>query len=215
MKSVLRQYHYLYKITNLINNKIYIGIHSTNKLDDRYFGSGHVLKRAVIKNGELNFSIKILEWFDWRCEALSREAEIVNAEFVKRDDTYNVSFGGAGGIVSHSDKTIQKIRENRKGKGIGREVSTNTRLKLSLANSGRIHSLGSRINMRNSHIGHKASNESRLKISQSLYKQCVIDGVMYKNIDEAIEILNLNISKKVGLNRIRSKSEVYSNWRYA
>jgi len=81
MESILRQYHYLYKITNLINNKIYIGIHSTNRLDDGYLGSGLAFKRALKLYGKENFRKEILEWFDWRIEALQREAEIVNFEY--------------------------------------------------------------------------------------------------------------------------------------
>lgn len=44
--------HLIYKITNLINNKIYIGYHSTNDIHDNYFGSGVALNKAIKKYGK-------------------------------------------------------------------------------------------------------------------------------------------------------------------
>ena len=49
-------YHYLYKITNKINNKIYIGIHSTDNLEDGYMGSGKAILRAINKYGKDKFT---------------------------------------------------------------------------------------------------------------------------------------------------------------
>lgn len=37
------KYYFIYKTTNLINSKIYIGQRSTNKIDDGYLGSGVIL----------------------------------------------------------------------------------------------------------------------------------------------------------------------------
>jgi len=57
--------HYIvYKTTNLINKKIYIGIHSTENINDGYLGSGTALKRAIAKHGKENFSEKAEKFLD-------------------------------------------------------------------------------------------------------------------------------------------------------
>ena len=88
------KYHYFYKITNTINNKIYYGIHSTNDLDDGYMGSGRALIRAFKKYGKENFIKEIIRLFDSREELADYEKEQVNAEFIKEDNNYNISIGG-------------------------------------------------------------------------------------------------------------------------
>jgi len=88
---------YLYKITNLINQKIYIGVHSTEDMNDGYFGSGVVLKRAIKKYGKDNFKKEILELFDTFELMYIKENEIVDVDFINRKDTYNQKVGGYGG----------------------------------------------------------------------------------------------------------------------
>lgn len=87
-------YYTVYKITNIINNKIYIGVHSTENLNDSYMGSGYLLKNAIKKYGVENFKKEILFNFDSLKEALIVERSIVNQEFINRPDVYNLTLGG-------------------------------------------------------------------------------------------------------------------------
>lgn len=84
----------VYKITNLVNNKIYIGFHGTNNIDDGYMGSGKLIKKAITKYGVESFSKEVLKIFDNKKEAEDFERLLVNKEFVEREDTYNMSIGG-------------------------------------------------------------------------------------------------------------------------
>ena len=95
MKEII--YYTIYKITNLINNKIYIGKHQTKKLNDRYMGGGICINEAYKKYGKENFKKEILFVFDTYEEMNNKEIEIVNDGFIKRKDVYNISIGGDGG----------------------------------------------------------------------------------------------------------------------
>lgn len=94
----MKYYYFLYKTINLINGKIYIGVHSTKNLNDGYLGSGKYLNIALNKYGKENFKLEILEYFNSKKEMYLKETEIVNEEFVKREDTYNIKLGGYGGF---------------------------------------------------------------------------------------------------------------------
>lgn len=90
------KYHIVYKTTNTVNNKIYIGIHSTDNLQDNYIGSGYVLKEAIKKYGRDKFIKEVLYTFNTRDEARHMEALIVDEDFIQRKDTYNLTVGGMG-----------------------------------------------------------------------------------------------------------------------
>lgn len=97
-------YYYLYKITNTVNDKIYIGVHSTDNLNDGYFGSGKVLCHAVKKHGKNIFKKEIVEFFDTAEDMFNAERNVVNVEFVNRSDTYNIKEGGLGNTSNGSKK---------------------------------------------------------------------------------------------------------------
>ena len=91
-------FFYLYQITNLVNNKIYIGVHSTKDMNDSYMGSGINIQSAIKKYGNNNFKKDILYTFDNADDMYAKEKELVTEEFLLQKDTYNLRIGGTGGF---------------------------------------------------------------------------------------------------------------------
>jgi hypothetical protein len=108
-----KKYKFVYQTKNKVNGKTYIGYHCTDNLNDGYIGCGcrsqsyavsskkYGLKSAfidaVIKYGYNNFEIKILSFYDTIEECIEEEKFIVNKDWVKSNDNYNISLGGNGG----------------------------------------------------------------------------------------------------------------------
>ena len=124
----------VYKTTNNINGKIYIGYQFTQKKYNGYLGSGKLLKRAINKYGKESFTKKILKIVNSKKEALDIEANLVNKDFVERRDTYNLKKGGEGGWdyinmlfktdIEFKKRQIESIRDGtkrayREGKAMG------------------------------------------------------------------------------------------------
>lgn len=89
-----KKYHYLYKITNILNDRYYIGVHNTDDLDDGYLGSGIAILNAIKKYGKENFKKEILKFFDTADEAFEYESKIVNEDLIKDPMSYNMQLGG-------------------------------------------------------------------------------------------------------------------------
>jgi hypothetical protein len=109
-------YYTIYKTTNLINKKIYIGLHSTNDIDDSYLGSGVFLKKAIRKYGYKNFKKEILFVFDNKQDMIKKEKELVTEEFCLRKDNYNMVKGGYGLSTLSKQKRDRAIAKMKKTK---------------------------------------------------------------------------------------------------
>jgi hypothetical protein len=127
----------IYKTTNILDGKIYIGFHSMKKdsliskktktgsiFESGYLGSGKHLVRAVERYGPENFKQELLGEFEHKEEAEKYERTLVNEEFVKRLDNYNLSLGGNVCILygenngfygkKHSNETKEKMKNKQK-----------------------------------------------------------------------------------------------------
>ena len=90
--------HYLYKITNKINGKYYIGVHSTENTNDGYLGSGIGINRARMKYGDDAFVKEILSFANTRAEVLAMERQLVTEEVVSDPASYNMVVGGGSAV---------------------------------------------------------------------------------------------------------------------
>jgi len=98
MRKKIYRYYYIYKTTNQINGKFYIGMHCTDNLNDGYIGSGTQLKRSIIKHGKENFKREILEFLQNKEELIKREKELINEEVLNDPNSMNLQPGGGGGL---------------------------------------------------------------------------------------------------------------------
>lgn len=101
-----KKYHFIYKTTNLLSGKYYIGMHSTDDLNDGYLGSGTLLRRSLNKYGKENHSIEILEFLNSREELVAREKDIVSLQEIAKKECMNLKVGGEGGNVGKYGKHL-------------------------------------------------------------------------------------------------------------
>ena len=106
-----KKYNYIYKTTCAITNKFYIGMHSTNNLEDGYVGSGKRLLHSINKYGKENHVCEILEFLPDRKSLAEREKEIVNQEMLNEELCINIVTGGEGGY------NLKAVESNRLKKG--------------------------------------------------------------------------------------------------
>ena len=152
---------YIYKITNNINGKSYIGLKTkTVEESEDYYGSGKLINQAIDKYGKENFTKEILERNIDSYDILN-DQEIY---WIKRVNTfnkgYNLTKGGQGNLgratseetraklseaankqhkTPVSNETKRKISEAAKLRK-GRPVSEESKAKLAKAATGRIKS---------------------------------------------------------------------------
>ena len=106
----------VYRITNLINGKEYIGKHQTKNINDSYMGSGKLITSAIKKYGVEHFKKEILFVYSTAEEANKKEAELVTPEYIVQEDTYNLTSGGLGGFYYINKHPLSSQWHKKAGK---------------------------------------------------------------------------------------------------
>jgi group I intron endonuclease len=104
---------YVYKITNNINDRWYIGSHDGH--NPYYMGSGKVLKLAIKKHGIENFTKEILFYSE---KFKADETQIlVELDAANDPNSYNLINTGEGGMLGlkHSKETKEKLADAWRG----------------------------------------------------------------------------------------------------
>ena len=107
-------YYTVYKTYNLINGKEYIGKHQTQNINDKYMGSGKLLKFSINKYGKENFIKDVLYVFNNELEMNNKEKESVTEEYISMNMSYNMHEGGYGGFA-HIRKSPKYLEWCSKG----------------------------------------------------------------------------------------------------
>lgn len=159
----MTKYQFIYKTTNLVNGKFYVGKHSTDNLNDGYLGSGNFLKKAIKKNGRKNFKREILEKC-LPCKFYINEKEkywIKKLDAVKRG--YNLTNGGDG-MLGFEYTVEQRLERSKRVSG---KINPNYGKSGNLnPNYGNIYSEESRERIRKARIG-KGTFSKQQKIEHS------------------------------------------------
>lgn len=180
----------IYKITNKINGKIYIG--QSKNIYKRWFSHKETRKREKYKNvllykamnkyGIENFDFEIIEICD---EELLNEKEIFYIEKYGsfshgKNKGYNQTLGGGGGYgFVFSEERLQKARDAATGKNNGMY--------------GKKHSKESKLKMREKRLNKKLSDSAKQKIGEA-NKNKIVSEETRKKLSEAGKNRNFDIS---------------------
>lgn len=116
-----KRFHFIYRTTNLINGRYYLGMHSTNRIDDGYLGSGKRLYYELNKYGRDNFKFEILEQFNSREELVQAEINLITEHDLKNPNCLNLKQGGSGGFTDENRKKARQVTDSILQKKYGKE----------------------------------------------------------------------------------------------
>lgn len=217
-----KQHNIVYKTTNLVNEKYYYGIHSTNRLNDGYLGSGHVLKQAIEKYGKENFNKEIIADYPTRKEASDHEKLIVTMELVLDETCYNLRTGGDNEGVylvrPRSPEYCARVKEYMSGPNnpnLGRKHKLETKIKMSVWQKGIPKSEKTRKLCSISAKTPERVQLSLLKLKKATeynFVECIIEGMFFGNIKLATEYFNM--TRDMIVTRLRSERDEWKNWNY-
>ena len=161
-------YGFIYKITNTINGKTYIGQHIGSSFGD-YWGSGVLLHKAYEKHGKFAFKREIVDFASSKKELDFMERFYIQHFHSTVPYGYNISEGGRGGFTGFStEESRAKISRALKGRLISKEHRNKiSKAKKGIPNHKQTEETKSKISR--SHIGIEPWNKGKGKKNQPIY----------------------------------------------
>lgn len=227
---------YIYKTTNCINGKVYIG-KSEKPFDGKYYGSGVLLQKAIKKYGKHNFKIDVLEELVTIDELNDREKHWI--EYYS-DNSYNLAEGGTGGWTTkhytfeqkeayskllssirigrtHSEETIQKLKIMHAGKNFGDSKKVSETLKKLWKDPNSVFNSPEYRKAKSLAATNRVwSDETKEKIRQSklgsnspVAVKIEVDGIIYETRRDCAK--HFGISEPAVTKRCKSKN--FNNWK--
>lgn len=214
---------FIYKITNLVNGKVYIG-QTITTIEKRFAKhcncDKQVISKAIHKYGVDNFKVEEIDRADTREELDEKERHWIRFYNSLIPNGYNLESGGTKN-KEICEATREKLRESHKGEKApwyGKHLTEDAKRKLSQAHIGKCKYWK----------GKKRSQETIEKMSrnrkgktvgathiQSIKVVCVDTGAVYDSIGEAARLLNISRTGIINNLKGRSKSAGGFKWMYA
>ena len=149
----------IYKTTNLITGKIYVGQDSKN--NPKYLGSGKYLKRSINKHGKENFIKELLCECSCKEELDEKEKYWIKELNCKDPNGYNLTTGGEGFALGYIF-TEEVKKKMRKPHG---PHSEETKQKMRKPHGP--HSEETKLKLRKPHGPHSEEHKKNLKLSRN------------------------------------------------
>ena len=234
----------IYKTTNLINGKYYVG--KQKVYTPSYFGSGMALKHAIRKYGKQNFKKEILEecqsetdlknkelwWLDTldaikdkNCYNLVRETSS-NQHRSYDDPEYKKRLSVSITKMLNTPESKARLKIQNGGKNnpmYGKRRTDDFKQQLSKVHTGKIVSSETREKIRKSRLGMILTNETKIKMKNSQKKrwdtiEIEVDlGRGIKTFDNREDFLTFlcQYNRGIPVGRVRGKGRRRINWKRA
>jgi group I intron endonuclease len=163
--------HYLYKITNIVNNKIYIGQTnnpslrwSQHRSDAKYAKGVMVITRAITKYGSDKFEFELIASCKTQ-EDVDETETVAIRQYESRDPSIGYNIDEGGGSATRTPEVCQKISD-----GLNKFYETHSRWNGGIAWSQEVKDKISKshISLPGTNNGKTFSDEWVIKISKSL-----------------------------------------------